>query len=427
MVILLLTVFLVGYISIALESGIGINKAATALITGVICWTVYISWSEEKHYVAEQLTGHLGELSGILFFLLGAMTIVELIDVHDGFNLITDRINQTNKRKLIWIISFITFFLSALLDNLTTTIVMISLIRKLISERRERLFFAGLIIIAANAGGVWSPIGDITTTMLWIGGQITAVNIVINLIVPAIVCLMIPLLIVTLGLKGDVTRPKMENSTGKIVELPKSQQKIVFLSGVLILVLVPVFKTVTHLPPYMGILIGLGILWVITEIMHGKKAEPEKHQLSVSQALRKVDSPSILFFLGILLSIAALQSAGILATVAEWVSAKTGTENIIAIAFGLLSSVVDNVPLVAAAQGMYSLEQYPTDHNLWIFLAYTTGTGGSALIIGSAAGIAAMGMERIDFFWYLKKISLIALAGYLAGAIVYMLQDELLH
>jgi Na+/H+ antiporter NhaD/arsenite permease-like protein len=427
MVILLLFVFLAGYISIALESGIGINKAATALITGVVCWTIYIGWSEDKHLVAEQLTGHLGELSGILFFLLGAMTIVELIDVHDGFNLITERINQTNKRKLIWIISFISFFLSALLDNLTTTIVMISLIRKLISGRRERLLFAGLIIIAANAGGAWSPIGDITTTMLWIGGQITTFNLIINLIFPAVVCLVIPLVFVTLGMKGDVTRPKMDNGVVKNVELPKNQQKIVFLSGVLILVLVPVFKTVTYLPPYMGILIGLGILWVITEIMHGKKAEPEKQQLSVSQALQKVDSPSILFFLGILLSISALQSAGILATLAEWVSAKTGNENIISISFGLLSSVVDNVPLVAAAQGMYPLEQYPTDHNFWIFLAYTTGTGGSALIIGSAAGIAAMGMEKIDFFWYLKKISLIALAGYFAGALVYMLQYELFH
>jgi Na+/H+ antiporter NhaD/arsenite permease-like protein len=427
MVILLLFVFLVGYISIALESGIGINKAATALITGVVCWTIYIGWSEDKHMVAEQLTGHLGELSGILFFLLGAMTIVELIDVHDGFNLITDRINQTNKRKLIWIISFISFFLSALLDNLTTTIVMISLIRKLISGRRERLLFAGLIIIAANAGGAWSPIGDITTTMLWIGGQITTINVIINLILPAVVSLVIPVLVVTMGMKGDVTRPKMDNGVAKNIELPKNQQKIVFLSGVLILVLVPVFKTLTHLPPYMGILIGLGILWVITEIMHGKKAEPEKLQLSVSQALQKVDSPSILFFLGILLSIAALQSAGILASLAEWVSSKTGNENIIAISFGLFSSVVDNVPLVAAAQGMYSLEQYPTDHNFWIFLAYTTGTGGSALIIGSAAGVAAMGMEKIDFFWYLKKISLIALAGYFAGALIYMLQYALFH
>ena len=427
MVILLLVVFIIGYTAIALENKLSINKAATALITGVVCWTIYIAWSPDKHVVEEQLTLHLGELSGILFFLLSAMTIVELIDAHDGFNIITDRINQTSQRKLIWIIAFITFFLSALLDNLTTTIVMVSLIRKLINDQKQRLYFACLIIIAANAGGAWSPIGDVTTTMLWIGGQITSVNLIINLILPSIVCLLIPLVILLARLKGDIIRPEIENNSSGSVTLPLHQQKIVFFSGMLILVLVPVFKTVTHLPPYMGILIGLGMLWVITEIMHGKKAAPERQQLSVSQALQKVDSPTILFFLGILLSITALQSSGILATLAEWVNNKIESEHILALCFGILSSVVDNVPLVAAGQGMYSLEQYPTDHSFWIFLAYTTGTGGSALIIGSAAGVAAMGMEKIDFFWYLKKITLIALAGYFAGALVYLLQYYLFH
>jgi len=427
MIILLLAVFLIGYTAIALENKININKAATALITGVICWTIYVAWSPDKRVVEEQLTMHLGELSGILFFLLSAMTIVELIDAHDGFNIITDRINETNQRRLIWIIAFISFFLSALLDNLTTTIVMVSLIRKLISEKKQRLFFAGLIIIAANAGGAWSPIGDVTTTMLWIGGQITTVKLVINLILPSVACLLVPLLIVSLRLKGHVTRPNVENTSVKNVTLPIQQQKIVFFSGMLILVLVPVFKTVTHLPPYMGILVGLGVLWVITEIMHGKKAGSERQHLSVSQALQKVDSPTILFFLGILLSITALQSSGILATLADWVNNKMENEHIIALCFGILSSVVDNVPLVAAGQGMYSLEQYPTDHSFWLFLAYTTGTGGSALIIGSAAGVAAMGMEKIDFFWYLKKITLIALAGYVAGAIIYILQYQLFH
>jgi len=424
---LLLIVFLIGYTAIALENKLSINKAATALITGVICWTIYVASSPDKQLVAGQLTLHLGELSGILFFLLSAMTIVELIDAHDGFNIITDRINQTNLRKLVWIIAIITFFLSALLDNLTTTIVMVSLIRKLISEQKQRLFFAGLIIIAANAGGVWSPIGDVTTTMLWIGGQITTFNLVINLFLPATVCILIPLLIVSLRTKGNVIRPDVENSSVKNVALPVQQQKIVFFSGMLILVSVPVFKTLTHLPPYMGILIGLGVLWVITEIMHGKKAAPERHQLSVSQALQKVDSPTILFFLGILLAITAFQSSGILGGLAEWISKETDNEHIIALCFGLLSSVVDNVPLVAAGQGMFSLEQYPTDHSFWLFLAYTTGTGGSALIIGSAAGVAAMGMEKIDFFWYLKKITLIELAGYVAGAIIYILQYQLFH
>ena len=355
------------------------------------------------------------------------MTIVELIDVHDGFNLITNRITQTNKRKLLWIVSFITFLLSPLLDNLTTTIVMVSLIRKLMQEREDRLLFVGMVIIAANAGGAWSPIGDVTTTMLWIGGQITAFNIIIQLILPSLVCLLVPLCILSVKLKGSVTRPEVVNNQSQYPELSKKQQTIVFFSGVLILILVPVFKTLTHLPPYMGILIGLGILWVITEIMHGNKPEREKHNLSVSHALRKVDSPSILFFLGILLSIAALQSTGILSTVAEWMSSKIGNENIIAISFGLLSSIVDNVPLVAAAQGMYSLDQYPTDHSFWEFLAYTTGTGGSALIIGSAAGVAAMGMEKIDFFWYLKRISLLALVGYFTGTLVYILQTTIFH
>jgi Na+/H+ antiporter NhaD/arsenite permease-like protein len=355
------------------------------------------------------------------------MTIVELIDAHDGFNLITDRITQTNKRKLLWIISFITFFLSPLLDNLTTTIVMISLIRKLIKDREERLYFVGIIIIAANAGGAWSPIGDVTTTMLWIGGQITATEIIRSLFIPSLLCLLVPLTMLSLRLKGQVTRPDMIPGNNKTLVLSKQQQAIVFFSGVFILILVPVFKTLTHLPPYMGILVGLGVLWLITDMMHGSKGETERHSLSVSYALRKIDSPSILFFLGILLSIAALQSTGVLSSVAKWMSATIGNENIIAVSFGLLSAIVDNVPLVAAAQGMYNLEQYPTDHNFWEFIAYSTGTGGSALIIGSAAGVAAMGMEQINFFWYLKKISLLALAGFFAGALFYYLQVTFFH
>jgi Na+/H+ antiporter NhaD/arsenite permease-like protein len=425
MITLLLTIFFIGYAAIAFEHGIKINKAASALVTGVLCWTIYIIASNDKHIVSEQLTDHLGELSGILFFLLGAMTIVELIDVHDGFNLITDRITQTNKRKLLWIVSFIAFFLSPLLDNLTTTIVMVSLIRKLISNREDRLWFIGMVVIASNAGGAWSPIGDVTTTMLWIGGQITAASIIINLILPSLICLIVPLCILSLKMKGQVTRPELVNSRHQLHPPSTKQQAIVFFSGVLVLVLVPVFKTLTHLPPYMGILIGLGILWTITEVMHGDKPEIDKHNLSVSHALRKVDTPSILFFLGILLSIAALQSTGILSTVAEWMSGRIGNENIIIVSLGLLSSIIDNVPLVAAAQGMYSLEQYPTDHNFWQFLAYATGTGGSALIIGSAAGVAAMGMEKINFFWYLKRVSLLALAGYFSGALIYILQSML--
>lgn len=424
MIALLTGAFVIGYIAIAAEHFIKINKAATALITGVVCWTIYILSSPDKHLVSEQLTQHLGELSGILFFLMGAMTIVELIDAHGGFEIITRRITQTDKRKLLWIVSLITFFLSPILDNLTTTIVMISLLRKLVKEREERLRFAGIIVIAANAGGAWSPIGDVTTTMLWIGNQITATNIILQLILPSLVCLAVPLVILSFKLRGKVQRPIEEGSSTE-TSVSRKHQYIVFFSGVLVLILVPVFKTVTHLPPYMGILIGLGILWVTTEIIHGKKNEEDKHVLSVAYALQKIDTPSILFFLGILISIAALQATGVLSDLANWMNVHFASDNVIVIAMGLLSSIIDNVPLVAASQGMYSLSQYPTDHYFWQFLAYSTGTGGSALIIGSAAGVAAMGLEKISFLWYVKNISLLALAGYFAGAAVFLLQHYL--
>jgi Na+/H+ antiporter NhaD/arsenite permease-like protein len=424
MVVLLIVTFIVGYMAIATEHFIHINKAATALVTGVLCWTIYILSATDKHFVSEQLTEHLGELSGILFFLLGAMTIVELIDAHNGFEIITRKIIQTDKRKLLWIVSLITFFLSPILDNLTTTIVMVSLLRKLIKDPEERLFFAGMIIIASNAGGAWSPIGDVTTTMLWIGGQITAPNIIIKLFLPSLICILVPLTILTIKLRGKIARPA-EKIIDDIDVISKKQQYIVFVSGVLILILVPVFKTVTHLPPYMGILIGLGILWILTEIIHGSKDEEDKHAFSVAHALRKIDAPSILFFLGILISIASLQSTGVLTDLASWMNTKIGNENVIIVSMGLLSSIIDNVPLVAASQGMYTLTEYPTDDYFWEFLAYSTGTGGSALIIGSAAGVAAMGMEKISFFWYLKKMSLLALSGFFAGAGIYILQHYL--
>ena len=424
MSILIIAIFVLGYIAIATEHAVKINKAATALVTGVLCWTVYILFSPDKDLIGGELAHHLGELSGILFFLLGAMTIVEIMDAHDGFDLITTRISQTDKRKLLWIIAFVTFFLSAILDNLTTTIVIISLLRKLIRDEKERLFFAGIVVVAANAGGAWSPIGDVTTTMLWIGGQITAGNIVVKLILPSLMCLVVPLIYLSFGLKGKIERPALEsNSINRT--LSQTQQSIVFFSGVVVLVLVPVFKTVTHLPPYMGILIGLGILWIITEIIHGEKEDEEKNNFSVVSALRRIDTPSILFFFGILISIAALQSVGLLTGLAHWLTANLSNDSIIVVSIGLLSSIIDNVPLVAAAQGMYDLGQYPTDHFFWEFLAYCTGTGGSILIIGSAAGVAAMGMEKISFFWYLKKISLLALLGYFAGVIIYILQHRI--
>lgn len=422
MVFLIITTFVIGYIAIALEHTIKINKAASALITGVVCWTIYILYTPGKDMVVDTLLHHLGDLSQILFFLLGAMTIVELIDAHDGFEIITKRITTKNKKKLLWIIGLLAFFLSAVLDNLTTAIVMISLIRKLIADKKDRLLFAGAIIIAANAGGAWSPIGDVTTTMLWIGGQITATNIIVKLILPSLVCMVLPLLTMQFFLKGEVQTPKEEFDTETKNE---AHRNIVFFSGVGILLLVPIFKTVTHLPPFMGILLGLGILWIIVEMLHSDKDEQDRKQYTVAYALRKIDSPSILFFLGILLAIAALESTGQLHHLAQAMNEKIQNQNLIVLSIGLLSSIVDNVPLVAASMGMYSLQQYPTDHYFWEFLAYCTGTGGSVLIIGSAAGVAVMGIEKIDFLWYLKRISWLALIGYFAGAIVYILQEQI--
>jgi Na+/H+ antiporter NhaD/arsenite permease-like protein len=422
---LIIAIFVIGYIAIATEHSIKINKTASALLTGVLCWTVYILFAPDRNIVEVELIEHLGELSGILFFLMGAMTIVELVDAHDGFDIITSKINQTDKRKLLWIIGFITFFLSSVLDNLTTTIVIVSLLRKLIHDEKDRLFFAGIVVIAANAGGAFSAIGDVTTTMLWIGNQITALNIMLKVFLPSLFCLGVPLIFLSFKLKGKINRPELKSS-GKSHILSQSHQLTVLIAGISALVFVPVFKTVTHLPPFMGMLFGLGVLWVMVEILHKGKEDEHKTKYSVVQALRKIDVPSILFFLGILVAIAALQSIGSLVELATWLDNNLKNENVIVIAIGLLSAVIDNVPLVAAAQGMYDFTQFPTDHSFWLFLAYCAGTGGSVLIIGSAAGVAAMGMEKISFFWYLKKISFLALLGYFAGIAVYILQQQFL-
>ncbi len=423
MTIIVAIIFIAGYLAIAFEQPLKINKAASALLTGVICWSVYALSGNVGELVSENLSHHLSEIAGILFFLLGAMVIVELIDAHDGFEIITERIQSTNKKKLVWIIGFITFFLSAILDNLTTTIVMVSLLRKLIPSHKERLIFAGLVVIAANAGGAWSPIGDVTTTMLWIGHQITSLNIIIKTFLASLTCFAVPAFIISMQLKGSIEQNEIKKeklySTGY-------ERKTVFFIGIGSLLFVPIFKTITHLPPYMGIVFGLGLMWVLTEMVHSGKDESEKGLLSVNHALRKIDTPSILFFLGILLAVSALQSTGILTSVAAYLDRSIGNISLITIIIGFLSAIVDNVPLVAAAQGMYSLDQYPTDHFFWEFLAYCSGTGGSILIIGSAAGVAAMGMERIQFGWYLKKIAWMAIMGYLAGAAVFLLQNYLL-
>jgi len=424
MVLFISIVFILGYVAITLEHSIKLNKAATAMLTGVLCWAIYALFSTDSHHVNEHLIGHLGDVAGILFFLLGAMTIVELIDAHDGFQIIIDKIQTTNKRKLVWSIAFITFFLSAALDNLTTTIVMVSMLRKLVEDKRERWMFAGLIIIAANAGGAWSPIGDVTTTMLWIGEQVTTWNIMLKTIIPSLVCMIVPTYFIARSMKGELVKPKIKTDASEITSTP-FERNLVFFFGVGVLLFVPVFKTITHLPPFMGILFGLSVLWILTEIIHSEKDEVEKGVLSVNHALRKIDTPSVLFFLGILLSIAALEVTGILTNAAQFMDSTVGNINIITILIGFFSAIVDNVPLVAAAQGMYSMDIYPTDHYFWEFLAYCAGTGGSCLIIGSAAGVAAMGLEKIDFFWYVKKISLLALVGYLTGAAVYLLQKQL--
>lgn len=423
MEILIISIFVLGYCAIAFEHGIRLNKAASALLTGVLCWTVYVIFSSTKDVASEELTHHLGNISGILFFLLGAMTIVELMDAHDSFEVITSRITTTDKRKLLWLVSFIAFFLSAALDNLTTSIVMVTLLRKLISDKNERLMFAGMVVIAANAGGAWSPIGDVTTTMLWIGGQITSWNIIINLILPSLVCLFTPLFALSFIMKGSVERPA--NVIAAVTTSPATdfEKKIIFFMGIGVFLFVPIFKSITHLPPFMGILLGLGVLWVITEIINHQKDEEEKDVLSVVHALRKIDTPSILFFLGILIAISALESTHILSNFAQVMNEKIGNESAVSISIGLLSAIVDNVPIVAATQGMYPLAVHPTDSYLWVFIAYCAGTGGSILIIGSAAGVAVMGMEKINFFWYLKNIGWLAALGYFAGAATYMLMN----
>lgn len=416
---LIVTVFILGYIAIAFEHPLKLNKAASALITGVLCWTIYTVQSESAHTASEELLHHLGEISSILFFLLGAMTIVELIDSHNGFEIITEKITTTSKRKLLLVITFLTFFLSALLDNLTTAIVMTSLCSKVLTVKEDKLWFAGMIVIAANAGGAWSPLGDVTTTMLWIGGQITALNIMKELILPSIAVCIIPALIVAHRFRG-----KMINAipVSTCSALEKRNGRIILFVGIGSLVFVPVFKSLTHLPPFMGMLLALGLMWVITTIIH-KSTEPDvAGRYTVARALQKVDTPSILFFLGILLAVSALQSFGLLKELATGLNGTLKNDFLIGAALGLLSAIVDNVPLVAASQGMYDLNTYPTDHAFWEFLALTTGTGGSAIIIGSAAGVAVMGIEQINFMWYLKKISWLALIGFAAGILVYLIQ-----
>ena len=415
---LLIAVFVIAYAAIAFEHPLKINKSVPALIGAGVLWTIYAVYTG---HVNEQLNETLSSTAQIIFFLMGAMAIVEVIDAHDGFEVITDRIKTTKLVALLWLVGLVTFFLSAALDNLTTTIVMISVIRKLLGQREDRLFFAGIIVIAANAGGAWSPIGDVTTTMLWIGGQITALRIMEGLFFPSLVNMVVPLLVISYLLRGkQVASPAKSAAQDGEYQTTPFERNLMFYAGIGILCAVPVFKTLTHLPPFMGILFGLGLLWLVGELVHRNKSEEQKQHLTLVAALQRIDMPSLVFFTGILLAIATLEHTHILAALAEWLDKTGGNQAVNVTLIGLASAVVDNVPLVAASMGMYPLQQFPPDSFIWEFMAYAAGTGGSILIIGSAAGVAAMGLERIEFFWYVKKISLLALLGYFAGAAVYV-------
>ncbi len=436
MYILMGIVFIFGYGAIALEHPLKIDKSASALFTAVVVWVLFVlgreiilplNAEESMHFIESDLMHHLGEIASILFFLLGAMTIVELVDVHGGFSIITGKIKTTQKSTLLISLAVVSFFMSAVLDNLTTSIVMAALLKKLVGNKKDLWLFAGIIIISANAGGAFSPIGDVTTIMLWIGGQVTALNIILKLLIPSIVCAAVPIAIAASRLKGEVQIPKDDKHKKDHIEVPENEKKLVLYLGVSALLFVPIFKTVTHLPPFLGVLFGLSVLWAITEFLHLKKSNNIRKELSISRTLERIDTPSVLFFLGILLAVAALQSAGHLSQLAILLDKSIGNIWVINLLVGFLSSIVDNVPLVAGAMGMYDFSQYPVDHNFWELLAYCAGTGGSVLIIGSAAGVAIMGILKIDFIWYLKNISLLAIAGYLAGLGAFYLMQQFVH
>jgi len=433
MYVAIILVFAIGYAAIALEHVIKINKTASALLIAVMCWvllifgrdTIFTTLSPEHSidFITESLLTQVGEISEILFFLLGAMTIVELIDAHEGFSIITDRIKIVSRIKLLWALCFITFFLSAALDNLTTAIVMATLLKKMIKNKDDLWLFAGMIIIAANAGGAWSPIGDVTTIMLWIGGQVTATNIVTEIFVPSLVCMIVPLVILSFKVKGNLMQQTSDGDTLEIksVLANRFESRLIFFIGIGALLFVPIFKTITHLPPFMGILLGLSIIWITTEILHRNKNEAQKKSLSIAGIIERIDTPSILFFLGILMAVAALQVGGHLLQLSTLLDRTFDNIYVINSLIGVFSSIIDNVPIVAGAMGMYSLEVYPVDSAFWELLAFCAGTGGSILIIGSAAGVAIMGIFKIDFIWYLKRISVLAILGYAAGIGVYML------
>jgi len=451
MVATIIAIFIIGYLTIVLEHPLKLDKTVPALLMGSICWALlaigfhnglltvvdghdhlfsmadgFTEESEEGFVGA--LLHHLGKTAEILVFLIGAMTIVEIIDLHAGFQILKSWVNTRSKKKLLWIIGALAFILSAIIDNLTATIVLVTLLRKIIPDRTERLWFAGMVVIAANAGGAWSPIGDVTTTMLWIGKKVSTLGLIEWLVIPSIVCFVVPTFIATLlkPFKGEIHIEKSDEGPDRNL---LSSKTMLFL-GLGAIVFVPIFKTVTHLPPYLGMMLSLGFVWLISEYIHPEEEfeEERKHLYSAHLALSRIEMSSILFFLGILMAVAALETmvvggVGSLRYVAEGLENAIPNQDIVIMLLGVGSAIIDNVPLVAASMGMYT---EPIDAKLWHFIAYAAGTGGSMLIIGSAAGVAAMGMEKIDFIWYLKKIAWLAALGFVAGAVVFLIMFSFL-
>lgn len=422
----LVILFVLAYAAIALEEPLKVNKSAAALIGAGLLWIVYALANGDPLQFNSQLDRSLVDTAQIAFFLIGVMTVVEVVDAHDGFVAISSRLRTRTLASLTVVIGLVTFILSAVLANMTVAIVMVSLARRLVREQRDRLLLAGIIVIASNAGGAWSPIGDVTTTMLWIGGQVTTGAIVARLFLPSLVNALVPLAIVAWQLRGKpILAPDATGQEGPSATTP-FERNLMFVLGIVALLSVPLFKAVTGLPPFLGTLFALGVIWAVGDLIHRGKADEERRQITIVEALTRIDMAAIVFFIGILLAVATLQHAGVLAAIARWLNSTIGRVDVIVLVFGLLSSIVDNVPMVAAAMGMYPLSAYPPDSFLWEFMAYCTGTGGSILIIGSAAGVAAMGAEKIDFIWYLRRFALLALTGYVAGALVYALQNEVL-
>ena len=443
----IIIIFVAGYVCIAMEHPLRINKAATALLLGVGLWTLLVfggegsilnpAWNHHMEsetgdsfldwLVHDQLVLHLGEIAEILFFVMGAMTIVELIDSFGGFKVITEKIVTVNRVKLLWVIAGITFAMAPVLGNLTTTIVMVTLLRKIMANYRVRWFYASIIIIAVNAGGVWSPIGDVTTIMLWVGGKVSGGPLILRTLPASIVCVLVPLIILSFLIKGDITHCSQCGNSSKndISQVSRKDGLFVFCAGLCALLFVPVFKIVTRLPPYMGMMASLGVMWIITELMARKQyLRKENGKLSVMTALARIDMSCVLFFLGILLAVAALQSGGHLMLLGNTMEGipLAEPEKYLAIgyALGIMSAIVDNVPLVAGAMGMYDFEM---NHYFWMFVSYCAGTGGSLLIFASPAGVATMGLEKITFLWYFKKITLLAFIGFTAGALFFVLQN----